>query len=33
MACVMETVEGQMTLKINVNIFGFLKTFCAIEGI
>ena len=31
--CVMETVEGQMNLKAEVNIFGFLKTFCSIEGI
>ena len=27
---VMEKVEGQMTLKTKVNIFGFLKTFCSI---
>ena len=31
--CLMETVEGQMALKTKVNIFGFLKTFCSIEGI
>ena len=33
MVCVMETVEGQITLKTKVNIFGFLKAFCSIEGI
>ena len=33
MECVMEAVEGQMTLKTKVTIFGFLKTFCSIEGI
>ena len=29
----METFDGQMTLKNKVNIFGFLKIFCSIEGI
>ena len=33
MVFVMETVEGQMTLKTKVNIFGFLKTFYSIAGI
>ena len=31
--CVVGTIEGQMTLKTKVNIFGFLKTCCSIEGI